>query len=821
MDLRSPSTLLAAWVLAPLVTVIAAGGLGLGASALTRYRLGAMTLPLGYAAGIVLIVGLLELGLGGTAAVAVTAVTAAAGYAGHWRTQKETPAQARIAALRQWLPATAAAGGGFLLAMAPLVGSGRAGVLGYILNDDPVGHSALIELLQADGLQRGGYEPESSWTEVGEIVELGYPLGSHAWPLFSAALSSLDSFYVWTPSVAVAAAMLSLVAFAVLRRLSAPEWPAAFAAALVPAGYLFFSFIAQGSAKEVITAVALYGAIVIAAEVFDRGLSAGRAALLAIAPAAAFLTFGVGAGVWLAAPALVFLLIGVRRAERLRATPRVAFASLVVLGLAAAAMVPAVREALDYVRSAEASLTDGSRPGNLLGAVPWQEVFNVWFAYDYRIDPATYEGLSTIGPWLGAAFAVAGVGFALHRREFALPLIVASGAIAAAVISIRYPIYLEAKGYAILAPALAMAAAAAVFALLARPGAGRVVGAIGGVLLVEAVLAGAALVYAGAWVTPKERFSEIDEIADHFRGQGPILVVEREEWGTYLLRDVEPFDSWGYYPPDRVLRLGTTDTRWAPPLPHTPDFDDYYAEFVAEFPLLFERKSPGGSRPPANFQIAYETTHYRVWQRHGQVPRAPRPLGDFHVPLGTDSDDHAAPLDCRDPVVRQMLRVSKQSGRPLVAAIPPERLSIISADDWRGHEVAETFAPEGFVNRRGGGAVVTASLAPGDYDAWIQGSFAPGVRLFVDGTAYGDVFADLGLPSGWHPLGQVAIRSRKARVALIHLSKPWWQSGSERPDLTGRLVFARRGGPSRTVTVQPDRARTLCGRRLDWLELSA
>ena len=104
---------------------------------------------------------------------------------------------------------------------------------------------------------------------------------------------------------------------------------------------------------------------------------------------------------WLAAPTLVFLAIAVRRAERLRATPRVAVASLLVLGLAAAAMVPAVSEALGYVREAEEALTDPSRPGNLLGAVPWQQAFNVWFAYDYRIDPATYEGLSAIGPWLG------------------------------------------------------------------------------------------------------------------------------------------------------------------------------------------------------------------------------------------------------------------------------------------------------------------------------------------------------------------------------------------------------------------------------------
>ena len=119
-------------------------------------------------------------------------------------------------------------------------------------------------------------------------------------------------------------------------------------------------------------------------------------------------------------------------------------------------------------------------------------------------------------------------------------------------------------------------------------------------------------------------------------------------------------------------------------------------------------------------------------------------------------------------------------------------------------------------------AGVTASLPPGHYDAWIQGSFATGVRLFVDGTGYGDGVR--------RPRPAVRLASARPgrrpttappHVALISLDKPWWQSGSKRPDFAGRLVFVRRGGPSRTITVPPERARTLCGRRLDWIELPA
>jgi hypothetical protein len=158
----------------------------------------------------------------------------------------------------------------------------------------------------------------------------------------------------------------------------------------------------------------------------------------------------------------------------------------------------------------------------------------------------------------------------------------------------------------------------------------------------------------------------------------------------------------------------------------------------------------------------------------------------------------------------------------LVAAIPPaEPLLVLGPDAWRGHEPAETPPPPAFITRRGGEAAVNARLPVGRYEAWLQGSFGRGVQLRVAETGYGAVFGDLGLPSAWHRLGRVTVAAPDVRVALESLDKPWWQSGSERSDTTGRLVFARRSGPSRAITVQPQRGRSLCGRRLDWVELPA
>ena len=811
MDLRSPSTLLAAWALAPLLTVIAAGGLGVGISALTRCRLGAMTLPIGYAAGIVLMVALLKLGLGGRAATAIAAGAALAGYGMHASGIKaacRTPRDSLLAAAR----AAAAAAGGFLLAMAPIVGSGRAGVLGYILNNDPAVHASLVELLRDHGTDVAAYGAASSFAEIGVLVDTGYPLGSHVWPLWAGVLSGLDTFYVWAPSVAVAASMLSLVAFAVLRRLSASRWPTALAAALIPAGYLFFSFVAQGSAKDAMTAVLVYASVVVGVEVLERGLSARRAVLAAIAPIAAFLTFGAGATAWLVAPALVFLFAAGRRRAVFRASPRAAAGALVVIGIAAVAAVPAVDDALEYVRSADSTLRDSSQPGNLLGAIPWQQSFNVWFAYDYRADPATLETLSSIGPWLAAALAAAGLGLALHRRERTIPLCVLTGGAGALVISIVYSIYVEAKAYAILAPALGIATAAAVLGLLDAPGVRRAAGAVAAAAVGAAILGGAALVYAGAWVTPERRFEEVADIADRLRGEGPILVNEREEWDYYLLRDQEPTESWGAWQRNRGLKTG--DAR-APLLPHTPDFDNYHSDFLQRFPLLLERKGPAGSRPPVNYEPIYETDHYRVWRRLGAPPQR-------HLALGVDGFDYTGILDCRRPEVMRLLRASRRLRGSLVAAVPPTQpLLVLGPDAWRGHEPAETPPPPAFITRRGGTAAVNARLPVGRYDAWIQGSFGPGVQLFVAETRYGGVFGDLGLPSAWHHLGQVNVATPDVRVALQSLDKPAWQSGSERSETTGRLVFVRRSGPSRTITVKPRRGRSLCGRRLDWVELPA
>src|SRR2546423_1928690 len=65
VDLRSPSTLVAAWALVPLLVVAASASLGWALGVLGGIRLGSLTVPAGFCAGIALMTFCLTLGFSG------------------------------------------------------------------------------------------------------------------------------------------------------------------------------------------------------------------------------------------------------------------------------------------------------------------------------------------------------------------------------------------------------------------------------------------------------------------------------------------------------------------------------------------------------------------------------------------------------------------------------------------------------------------------------------------------------------------------------------------------------------------------------------
>ena len=463
---------------------------------------------------------------------------------------------------------------------------------------------------------------------------------------------------------------------------------------------------------------------------------------------------------------------------------------------------------MNFVESNRSFLTDPSQIGNLLGPVPWSETFNVWFAYDYRHAVPDVEGATAVGILLAGLLGIVGVLYALGRRSFAVPLALATAAAGSVFISRRYSAYFDAKTYVVLAPALGMATAAGLLWLFGISARTRIAGIALGIALGVGVVVSDGMVYAEAWHTPRERFEELANIGKRFRGQGPILVNEREDYAKYFLRDDDPGTPWDASPgPTRAFRSVVPQG-----VPYTPDFDDYNDAYMAQFPLLLDRKRPGGSLPPGNYTPVFETAHYRVWKRSG--PPSPE-----HLPLGGTVAGRAK-LDCRDAAVRSFLERAEASGRRLRVAYPGARPILSRLGDWQ-HSGGFGAGPQpGLVYVRSGFAVRAADLPRGRYSVYVQGTFGPGIRLYVDGHRIGEVYGDEGLQDAWQPLGSAVVKSKPSLLLLLGLDRPWWQSGSHRSNLEGPIAFETLDPARRIAYVRPGRASTLCGRSLDWLELT-
>ncbi len=693
----------------------------------------------------------------------------------------------------------------FAAAMAPLAGSGRAGILGYVLSNDSAVHISTVELLRDIGLHVS-QAPESSFGTTASQLD-GYPLGSVAWPLVVTELLHVDPFLTWSPLIATTIALNALVGCVLLRRLRA-SWPVcAIGGAAVSIGYLAFSFVAQGNAKEGALTVAVYGGIGLLAAALDGPVSVRRMIPGAIAIVAAIAVFGLGA---MAFAGPVVLLAAVRaiasasRGGRLRAA--------VVLGVGTAVSLPLtlpfLASAIKFVRDSRDSVTDPNAVGNLLAPVPWREAFNVWLAGDYRYPDLPDPLMTNIGIWLAVALGVIGVVFAVKRREWTIPLAVAAGVIGAAVISNQASIYFDVKAYVVMSFGLGLAAAAGAAALAGLRGRLRLLGLVPGLALLALVVSSDFHVYQQAWVTPKGRFEELAALGERYAGQGPALVNEREDFVRYFMRDADPWESWGSWYIDRGFR----DYAIPPLPPHTPDFDDYRFDFLHRFKLLVDRKRPGGSLPPSGFEPVQETPHYRIWRRTGRLARA-------HIALGTNTVNGTAALNCRVTAVRRLLSTARREGSPVRYAARSGTIVTSPPSDWRIGGLSGPGPQEGFISRRGGSAASRPSLEPGRYAVWIQGSYGPGVRMYVGKLQVGEVFGDLGQADQWNQLGTITVGRKRPDVGLLGLDKPSWQAGSRRPDVIGALAYVPDTAREQVREVAGDRASSLCGRKLDWIEL--
>jgi len=113
-----------------------------------------------------------------------------------------------------------------------------------------------------------------------------------------------------------------------------------------------------------------------------------------------------------------------------------------------------------------------------------------------------------------------------------------------------------------------------------------------------------------------------------------------------------------------------------------------------------------------------------------------------------------------------------------------------------------------------------AVASPETYELWLQGSFARGFEVSVDGHGVGEVKNQLSAFGGWVPVARVALAPGVHTFTLTY-PHAGLAAGSGDNEFTSLSAIALQPQSPRSelIDVAPRQAATLCGRPLDWIEI--
>jgi hypothetical protein len=400
------------------------------------------------------------------------------------------------------------------------------------------------------------------------------------------------------------------------------------------------------------------------------------------------------------------------------------------------------------------------------------------------------------------ALAIPGALWALWRREEGPVLLLGTMGLVLLIVLPRVSPYAQGKLLAIAGPAVVLAALVGLAGVRGRL---APLSLLLGAALALAVVGSDLLAYTRARVAPTPRMEAMQQVGEHFRGQGLVLWNEFEEYAKYFARAARinvPFEALT----PRQVELRTPSAFYG----HYFDLDEELLPFVEAFPLIVTRRSPAASRPPGNYTLAYENPYYLAWRR------LPRPVVLDHLPEQS--------LYSPTGVVKCDALRSAIAGAP-----PGSRLIASEAPELRWFEplyskdrsTAWGLDPDqrGAVLPNGPGhASGVLSVHGGRYAVWVQGDFPRPVEVRLDGRLLGTA-AGSNTPGQWVQVASLELGRGAHTLSLTrtaghrHFGPGEWQIG------TIGAAALQHEEPGRMRTLALGRWRTLCGARVDWVEL--
>jgi hypothetical protein len=807
-------TLVLCWLVYPVLLALACAGLGLLGESVARLRLPtSLLLPLGFAL-LVLITTLATLDGSGLARLATPAVIVLAGAG------LVLGARGREWRASRW--GVAAALGVFACAAAPVVLSGKANFAGYTQLDDISTFLAFASRAVEHGRDLAGLPPSTYEATLAVNLGSGYPLGAFV-PLSATGwFVPRDLAWLWQPYLTSILVMLALSLWSLARPVVRDERLRALAVFLAAQPALLYAYLLQGGVKELATAALISFGAAVAAELVGRRSERWRLLVpLAVSAAALLCVLSAGAIAYVA-PLAVALAVAVvapqavrpgwrRRAADLardRALPLAAVLAGVVLVL-----VLAVASTSRFLPGAQSVLQNKTDIGNLFHPLDWKQVFGIWPSGDFRNGIGEGRTIAWALIVVLAAAGLAGVAWMVRRRWLG-PLLLGTTALVALIGLSSYGSspWVEAKALAIASPAVVLLAVLGA-ALLAETRRLRALGFVALAAIAGGVLWSNWLAYRDVKLAPRDRLAELVTIGHRFAGQGPAMINEYEPYGArYFLRRLDPeapAELRRRVVPQRSGQ-GLGKNEWAP-------LDALLLEPVLVYRTIVVRRSPAEARPPAEYRLRYSGRYYDVWQR--DVP----PRAEV-LPYSIFGDNQNAGALPPCGLVNRLAGAAREEGASMAAALRAPSVVVDLAGASKPPDWQVSPGPPAQVYPRGRGSLELGVTVPkaGEYDVWVQGSFARGIEVSLDGSRVGGDARDERSFSGqWIRFGVRRLTAGSHQVELRYPGGSAAPGTGQQPETIGPLALQPRTPRPALLDVAPADAPSLCRKPLDWLQVIA
>jgi hypothetical protein len=844
-------TFVLAWAAFPLV--LAALGFGWGVlieeASGARLPSGALVIPAGLAAAIVVAALLTTNGVTARAAVPVDGVVAFVGLiraalagraarAGRAGVVWPIPGWSLVAALAA------------LLAYgAPVLATGSTTFTGFVTLDDTARWLGFTAQLFADGRSTASLAPSTYKLMLDTyLVAGGYPVGAFMLLGVGRGLVHVDAAWVYQPCLACIGAALSMCLYALLEPLVASSRVRAFVAFVAAQPALLYGYGLWGGIKEMTAAflLALIAALA-AAAIHDRPPGPRATLPLGVATAALVVTFGPGTAVWVV-PALgivagVWIVREVRRRQIGLAAVAGTLGALVAASVAASlpawiTLASSIRTDGGFASSAGAASAMTSL-GALRAPLSPLQIAGIWPVGDFRL-PLGSGPLPIVLIVLVLA-AAAGAGWlSLRAGAPGVVLYVALALVGVLAISLAGGVpWIVGKALAIASPAV-LAAGLAGGAMLwgrSRPAAVAVVG-----LIAVGVLWSNVLGYHDTTIAPSGQLQDLSHIGRLVAGRGPTFVNDYDVYADYyFLRAGDPVEPADIRAAPLPLADGTLLA-----MPATADLDSFAVSTLLAYRSIVTTSSPAESRPPSPYRLVWAGHYYELWQRAAQ----PATQVIEHVPFGDSTTT---------PYCGSAIGTGSALGRPICPIQPAGTpncgrvRSIAASANSRGDDLVaderplNTFIRGDQIPRPGVTWGVTPSahsitaITPGALSVqfrvtapeadlvWLGGSFGRGFAVSLDGREIGRVENDLSLVITGARVAEVQLRAGLHTLTLTHPGPSLAPgTGNDVPRTTSSIIqttltaiILEQAAPAAgdLVTLRPQQATSLCGKSLDWIEV--